>query len=140
MAGCRDGGRNDRGSAHPMAPRSRSTEPVAERGRFVRSLRILTWHVHGTYLSYLSHIRHELILPVKPGRPPGYGGRTGAWRWPPNVREVPIDSLVELEVDAVLYQSHHNWLVDRQALAPAQRRGAPEPVVHPPPPPPPPPS
>jgi Glycosyl transferases group 1 len=88
----------------------------------MRPLRILTWHVHGTYLWYLSHIRHELIVPVKAGRPPGYGGRAGAWRWPPNVREAPAATVADQDVDAVLYQSHQNWLVDRPALSAGQRR------------------
>ena len=67
----------------------------------MRPLRILTWHVHGTYLWYLSHIRHELIVPVKAGRPPGYGGRAGTWRWPPNVREAPAATIADEDVDAL---------------------------------------
>jgi Glycosyl transferases group 1 len=89
----------------------------------VRPLRILTWHVHGSYLWYLSHIRHELYLPVTPDRRPGYNGRAGAWDWPPTVREVPVDEVADLDVDAVLYQSHDHWAVDRhRVLSPAQRR------------------
>lgn len=30
-----------------------------------RPLRILTWHVHGSYLYYLSHAGHDLYLPVR---------------------------------------------------------------------------
>ncbi|HEX5367419.1 MAG TPA: glycosyltransferase family 4 protein [Acidimicrobiales bacterium] len=87
-----------------------------------RPLRVLTWHVHGNYLWYLSHIPHELVLPVRPGRPHGYGGRSGAFPWPDTVREVPVEHLAEVEVDAVLYQAHHHWLVDRhELLSPAQR-------------------
>ena len=89
----------------------------------VRPLRILTWHVHGTYLWYLSHIGHELVVPTKPGHPPGYAGRAGLWPWPPTVREVPSDAIASLELDAVLHQSHENWAVDRhELLSPAQRR------------------
>jgi hypothetical protein len=88
----------------------------------VRPLRILTWHVHGNYLWYLSHIPHELVLPVRPGRPHGYGGRAGAFPWPDTVREVPVDQLAGVEVDAVVYQAHDHWLVDRhEILSPAQR-------------------
>jgi hypothetical protein len=88
----------------------------------MRPLRILTWHVHGNYLWYLSHIPHEIVVPVRPGRPHGYGGRAGAFPWPDSVREVPVDRLADVEVDAVLYQSHDQWLVDRhEVLSPAQR-------------------
>ncbi len=88
-----------------------------------RRLRILTWHVHGAYLWYLSHIPHDLIVPVKPGRPEGYGGRGGSLRWPDNLYEVPAGQVADLELDAVLFQSHRNWLVDQhEILSPAQRR------------------
>ena len=88
----------------------------------MRPLRILTWHVHGNYLWYLSHIPHEIVLPVRPDRPHGYGGRAGAFPWPDTVREVPVDELAGVEVDAVIYQAHDHWLVDRhEILSPAQR-------------------
>ncbi|MEZ5410138.1 MAG: glycosyltransferase family 4 protein [Acidimicrobiales bacterium] len=109
-----------------------------------RRLRILTWHVHGAYLWYLSHIPHDLIVPVKPGRPEGYGGRSGTLRWPDNLYEVPAAQVADLELDAVLFQSHRNWLVDQhEILSPSQRRlprlhlehdpprGSPTDTVHP---------
>ena len=87
-----------------------------------RPLRLLTWHVHGNYLWYLSHIPHEIVLPVRPGRPHGYGGRAGAFPWPDSVREVPVEHLGDVAVDAVIYQAHEHWLVDRhEVLSPAQR-------------------
>jgi glycosyltransferase involved in cell wall biosynthesis len=95
----------------------------------VRRLRVLTWHVHGTYLWYLSHIDHDLYLPVAPGRPPGYGGRAGAWPWPANVREVPVDELGDLDVDVVVHQSHENWLVDRHELLTDAQRQVPQVVI-----------
>jgi len=53
-----------------------------------RPLRILTWHVHGNYLHYLSHIPHELHVVTKPGHPPGYAGRVGRLPWRDNVKYV----------------------------------------------------
>ena len=41
----------------------------------MRCLNILTWHIHGSYLNTLARIKHNWYLPVKPGRPEGYGGR-----------------------------------------------------------------
>ncbi|HEX2043938.1 MAG TPA: glycosyltransferase family 4 protein [Acidimicrobiales bacterium] len=87
----------------------------------MRRLRILTWHVHGNYLWYLSHVPHDLFLPVKPGRPPGYGGRGATFPWPANVHEVAAEDVPELDLDCVLTQSHDNWLRDRhEILSPAQ--------------------
>lgn len=95
----------------------------------MRPLRILTWHVHGTYLWYLTHVRHEWYLPVKPGRPPGYGGRCGAWPWPPNVHEVPVDAVGDVPVDLVLYQSQQHWSVDRHELLSPTQRAVPQVVL-----------
>ena len=88
----------------------------------MRPLRILTWHVHGSYLWYLSHVPHELYLPVRPGRPEGYGGRSGSFPWPANVHELPAEQVAGLELDCVLFQSHRNWLEDQhEVLSPSQR-------------------
>jgi hypothetical protein len=95
---------------------------MVARGLVMRPLRVLTWHVHGNYLWYLSHVPHEIYLPVRPGRPPGYGGRSGTFPWPDRVHEVPADQVANLDVDVVLYQSHQHWLIDRhELLSPAQR-------------------
>lgn len=88
-------------------------------------LRILTWHVHGSYLYYLSRIPHDIYLPVKPGRPEGYGGRTASFDWPDNVHEVPADEVPREAYDVVLYQSHRNWLVDQYELLSAEQRHGP---------------
>lgn len=86
-------------------------------------LRILTWHVHGSYLYYLSHVRHEIYLPVKPGRPEGYGARSGNFPWPPNVHEVPAEAVRDLHLDCVLFQSVENYFEDKyEILSPEQRR------------------
>ena len=77
-----------------------------------RRLRILTWHVHGSYLFYLTHVRHDFYVPVKPGRPAGYGGRAGSFPWPDNLHEVPAEELRDIDVDCVLYQSAQHYLVD----------------------------
>lgn len=78
------------------------------------SLRVLTWHVHGSYLQYLSAVPVTWVLPVRPGRPPGYGGRGETFVWPDNVVEVPAEQVGE--VDLVLTQSRANWEVDRHEL------------------------
>ena len=84
--------------------------------RDARRLRILTWHVHGSYLYYLTHVRHDFYIPVKPGRPAGYGGRAGSFPWPDNLHEVPASELRNLDVDCVLYQSAQHYLVDAPEL------------------------
>jgi len=91
--------------------------------RALRPLRILTWHVHGSYLLYLSRIPHEIVVPAKPGRPHRYGGLTDNFTWPANLREVPADDVRDLELDAILFQTRANWDVDQfEILSEAQRR------------------
>ncbi|GBF08018.1 glycosyl transferase group 1 [Deinococcus aerius] len=89
----------------------------------MRPLRILTWHIHGSYLYYLTQAPHEFYLPVKPGRPEGYGGRAGDFRWGDNVHDVPAQEVRNLQFDAVLFQSRRNYLEDQfEILSPEQRR------------------
>ena len=90
-------------------------------------LRVLTWHVHGSYLQSLAHLPHELVLPVRDGRPEGYGGRGGQWGWPSTVVEVPADDVADLtDLDVVLTQSRRNWEVDAvDLLTPEQQRTLP---------------
>jgi hypothetical protein len=84
-------------------------------------LRVLTWHVHGNYLWYLSSIPHDIFLPVREGAPDGYGGRGASFTWPDSVHEVPAEEVREHEFDVVVTQSHRNWFEDRAAiLSPAQ--------------------
>jgi hypothetical protein len=85
-------------------------------------LRILTWHVHGNYLYYLSQVPHDFYLVTRPGHPPGYAGRVGALPWGDNVHEVPYDMVPRTAFDCVLYQSRHHYEHDRvELLSPAQR-------------------
>ena len=87
------------------------------------SLRILTWHVHGSYLYYLAQVPHELVVPFRPGRPDGYGGRTAGFPWPPNVVELPAEEVHRERLDAILFQSRKNWEIDQfDILSDAQRR------------------
>jgi hypothetical protein len=85
--------------------------------------RVLAWHVHGSYLFYLAQAACEFFLPVKPGRPEGYSGRSGHFPWPANVHEVAAEDVAGLELDCVLFQTRTNWSQDRyEVLSPAQRR------------------
>jgi glycosyltransferase involved in cell wall biosynthesis len=89
----------------------------------MRHLKILTWHIHGNYLLYLSRVPHDIYLPVKPGAPEGYGGRAGSFPWPENVHDIPADKVRELEFDCILFQSRKNYEKDQhEILSPQQQR------------------
>jgi len=89
----------------------------------MRRYRILTWHVHGNYLYYLSHAPHDFHVLSKPGRGPGYSGRIGSLPWGDNVIDCPVATLPGREFDCVLYQSREHYLNDRESvLSVTQRR------------------
>lgn len=84
-------------------------------------LNILTWHIHGTYLNNLCQAPHNWYLPVKAGRPVGYGGKGSTFDWPPWVVEVPAEEVRHLNLDLILYQSSANYVRDQyELLAPHQ--------------------
>jgi glycosyltransferase involved in cell wall biosynthesis len=88
-----------------------------------RRLRVLTWHVHGNYLYYLSQATHDFYLVTKPGHPPGYAGKIGVLPWGDNVHEVAIADVPNQEFDVVLYQHKTHWEHDREYLLnPSQQR------------------
>lgn len=90
-----------------------------------RPLRVLTWHVHGAYLYYLTQANCEFLLPVDSSRSPGYGGRAGDHPWGENVREIPVGELHREHVDVVICQSRDNWFRDRHEILSDEQRRAP---------------
>ena len=86
-------------------------------------LRILTWHVHGNYLYYLTQVPHEFFLVVDDARSTHRSGRSGTLPWGMNVHEVHVDRVRDMEFDVVLYQSREAWEIEQHTLlSPAQHR------------------
>lgn len=89
----------------------------------MQRLRVLTWHVHGNYLLYLSQARTDFYVPVGSGLGPGYGGRGATFPFGENVHDIPVEAVRDLELDLILYQARSNYELGRHAiLSPAQRR------------------
>jgi len=88
----------------------------------MRRLRILTWPIHGSYFNTLSRLDHDWILPVAADGREGYGGR-GKADFPPSVRDVPAETIRDIDLDLVLFQSPRNVNDDAiNILSSAQRR------------------
>lgn len=88
-----------------------------------RPLKVFTWHIHGSYLYYLTQTPCEFYLPVKEGRHEGYGGRSASFPWGDNVHNVEVDQIKEMEFDCIIYQSKKNYLEDQyDILSPEQRK------------------
>lgn len=70
-------------------------------------MRILLWHVHGTWATAFVRGGHEYLVPVLPGRPPdgrGRPSRPGTFDWPPNAAEVSPAALRDADIDVAIAQ------------------------------------
>jgi glycosyl transferase family 1 len=77
-------------------------------------MRILLWHVHGTWTTSFVQGDHDYLLPVTPGRDADGLGRARSWVWPERAVEVPADRLRDTDVDLVVLQRPHELdLVER---------------------------
>jgi hypothetical protein len=86
-----------------------------------KKLRILTWHIHGNYLYYLTQTPFEFYLPKGEGE--GYGGRTPGFDWGDNVHDLPVAQVQALDLDVILFQHRKNYAIDQyEILSEAQRR------------------
>lgn len=92
---------------------------------FLRSsdrLKIFTWHIHGSYLYYLSQCNFDIYIPVNSKKNEGYYGRGKTFLFGDNVIEVPANEVKDLPFDCVLFQSEKNFRIDKyEILTEAQR-------------------
>jgi glycosyltransferase involved in cell wall biosynthesis len=70
-------------------------------------MRILMWHVHGSWTTSFVQGDHDYLLPVTRGRDSDGLGRAHTWEWPVRVVEVPVEELADSEFDVVLLQRPH---------------------------------
>lgn len=88
----------------------------------MRRLKILIWHIHGSYLNALARLDHDWYVPVKPDRPEGYGGRGPSGTLPATLQEVAAGDVRDLDLDLIIFQTPKNWGEDAaEILSPAQR-------------------
>jgi hypothetical protein len=90
-------------------------------------MRILLWHVHGSWTDAFIRGRHEYLLPVLPDGGPWGLGRAGR-EWPASVREVALAELDADTVDAVVLQRPGE--MDEVARALGRRPGFELPAVY----------
>jgi glycosyltransferase involved in cell wall biosynthesis len=87
------------------------------------ALRVLTWHIHGNYLLYLSQAPVEMFLPVGKGLGEGYSGRGTTFPFGPNVHDIPANVVRDASFDCILFQTRKNYEIDQYTLlSPEQRR------------------
>lgn len=67
-------------------------------------MKVLLWHVHGSWTTAFVAGTHEYLLPVTPDRGPDGLGRARTWDWPASAREVTPEQLHREDVDVVVLQ------------------------------------
>jgi hypothetical protein len=79
-------------------------------------VKILIWHVHGSWTTAFVQGRHEYLLPVTPDRGPDGLGRARTWTWPASAREVTPEALRQEDVDVVVLQRMRDLELVREWL------------------------
>jgi hypothetical protein len=67
-------------------------------------MRVLAWHVHGSWMTAFVHSRHDVLVPVVPDRGPHGLGRATTYAWPARVREVSPEQIAGTQLDVVVLQ------------------------------------
>jgi glycosyltransferase involved in cell wall biosynthesis len=91
-------------------------------------MRILLWHVHGSWTTSFVQGGHDYLLPTTPDRGPDGLGRARTWDWPASVREVAPEELAGTAVDVVVLQRPHE--LDLAARWLGRRPGVDVPAVY----------
>jgi glycosyltransferase involved in cell wall biosynthesis len=87
-----------------------------------KRLKIFTWHIHGSYLYYLSQGNYDIIIPVNEAKTEGYYGRGETFPFGLNVIVVEAPDIRNLELDLILFQTDENYLRDQyEVLSESQR-------------------
>lgn len=91
-------------------------------------MRILAWHVHGSWMTSFVQGPHEYLVPVDAERSPDGLGRARTYPWPDTVREVPLEQLRDEPFDVVVLQRPRDLeLLERWA---GKRAGIDVPAVY----------
>lgn len=67
-------------------------------------MRVLLWHVHGSYTTSLVQGDHTVLLPVTPDRGRDGRGRADTWDWPPSAVEITQRECADTGIDVVVLQ------------------------------------
>ena len=70
-------------------------------------MRVLLWHVHGSWTTSFVQGVHSYLVPVLPDRGADGVGRARTWDWPASVRELSPAELRDADFDVVLLQRPH---------------------------------
>jgi len=90
-----------------------------------KRLKIFTWHIHGSYLYYLSQASFDIYIPVTSDKKEGYYGRGETFPFADNVIEIDANEVKDLSFDCILFQTNKNFLVDQYEILSDEQRKLP---------------
>ncbi|KIO77465.1 transferase [Pedobacter lusitanus] len=90
-----------------------------------RRLRIFTWHIHGSYLFYLSQGNFDLFIPVNKDKTEGYYGKGNTFPFGDNVYEIEESEVKFCVFDIILFQTDENYFSDQYQTLSAEQRELP---------------
>jgi glycosyltransferase involved in cell wall biosynthesis len=93
--------------------------------RSEKPLHIFTWHIHGSYLYYLSQGNYIIYIPVSEDKTDRNIGRGETFPFGDNVIEVPVNEIPKLHIDCVLYQHKENYTLDQYKILTEEQRRLP---------------
>lgn len=67
-------------------------------------MRILLWHVHGSWTTAFVQGQHTYLVPVLADRGPDGRGRAETWQWPASVEELTPSEALDADIDVVILQ------------------------------------
>jgi glycosyltransferase involved in cell wall biosynthesis len=92
----------------------------------MKRLKVLIWHVHGSYLYYLTQAPHDFYLPSRPDRKGDYIGRFGHLPWGSNVHDVPAEKVKDLDLDCIIFQLPNQYLIEQHVILSEEQKRLPK--------------
>lgn len=89
-------------------------------------IKVFSWHIHGSYLYYLSQGPFEIYIPISDTKEEGYIGRGATFPFGENVKEIDVRAVKEISFDCILFQTPKNYLVDQYEILSAEQRRLPK--------------
>lgn len=87
-----------------------------------KRLSIFTWHIHGSYLYYLSQGDYDIYIPVSDTKEEGYCGRGTTYPFEDNVIEIPAAEVKHCIFDCIVFQTNKNFLKDQYEILSEEQR------------------
>lgn len=92
----------------------------------LQPLKIFTWHIHGSYLYYLSQGNYRIYIPVSKARTEeGYYGRGKTFPFRDNVIEIDSSEVRNQDFDCILFQTNKNYTTGQYEILSEEQRNLP---------------